>query len=143
LVGIQRYRHQWISILLLVWLFRQEGKRYLEIFRFERETFWKDLALAIGALVLAGAIASIPSTTLAERIFGSWDVPVAMMFRPLPIWAILAGFLFPLTIALAELPTYFDFYLGLLLKFRPRLLPYLAIGHFLIDILALSVYFTL
>ena len=37
----------------------------------------------------------------------------------------------------------FAFYIGLVIKLRPRLLPFLAIGHFLIDITTLTVYFTL
>ena len=41
--------------------------------------------------------------------------------------------------ALMFLP--FAVYLALLLKFRPRLLPYLMVSHFLIDLLALSTYF--
>lgn len=182
------------SVALLVWLFRREGKRYLDILRFERGMVWKDLGLAIGVLVLAAPIALIPSTALAQRLFGSSEAPVSMMFRPLPNWAILIGLLFPLTIAFAELPTYFGysmprlaqqlgngwlawalasfflsiqhatlplildwrfilwravmflpfaFYVGLVLKLRPRLLPYLIAGHFLIDLLTLSTYFRL
>jgi hypothetical protein len=183
-----------ISITLLVQLFRREGKGYLNIFRFERGTVWMDIALALGALVLAAPIASIPTTALGQMLFGSADVPVEMMFRPLPTWAILLGALFPLTIAFAELPTYFGytmprleqqvgngwlawalaslflslqhmtlplildwrfilwrafmflpfaFYVGLVLKLRPRLLPYLMIGHFMIDLLSLSTYLML
>jgi hypothetical protein len=183
-----------ISIFLLVRLFRQEGKRFLDIFRFYRETFWKDLLIALVALLLAGPIASFSSTFFTERIFGSYDEAIRLMFRPLPTWAIVVGFLFPLTIAFSELPTYFGysmprlekqlgsgwlawtlaslalslqhitlplvldwqfilwralmflafaFYIGLVLKLRPRLLPFLAIGHFLIDVATLSVYFTL
>jgi len=183
-----------ITILLLVRLFRAEGKRYLDILHFERNTFWKDLALSVGAFLLAAPIGTIPGNFIAKLVFGGSDVPVAMMFRPLPLWAILIGILFPLTIAFAELPTYFGYvmprlerhlhnswlalalvsiglslqhltlplildwrfilwralmflpfalYLGVLLKFRPRLLPYLMVSHFLIDILALSTYFVL
>ena len=183
-----------ITILVLVRLFRAEGKRYLDILHFDRKTFWTDLALAIGAFLLAAPIGLIPGNALAEMMFGVSDVPVTMMFRPLPLWAILIGFLFPLTIAFAELPTYFGyvmprlekqsgkgwlawalasfslslqhmtlplildwrfilwrafmflpfaFYLGWVLKLRPRLLPYLVVSHFLIDLLALSTYFTL
>jgi hypothetical protein len=181
-----------ITILLLVRLFRAEGKRYLDILHFERSTFWKDLALSVGAFVLAAPIGVLPGNLIARIVFGGSDVPVAMMFRPLPLWAIVIGILFPLTIAFAELPTYFGYvmprlerqvgngwlalvltsiglslqhltlplildwrfmlwralmfllfalYLGLLLKFRPRLLPYLMVSHFLIDMLALSTYF--
>jgi hypothetical protein len=32
-----------------------------------------------------------------------------MLFRPLPTWAFVLSFLFPLTIAFAELPTYFGY----------------------------------
>jgi membrane protease YdiL (CAAX protease family) len=32
-----------------------------------------------------------------------------MMFRSLPTWALVLGFLFPLTIPFAELPTYFGY----------------------------------
>jgi hypothetical protein len=32
-----------------------------------------------------------------------------MLFRPLPMWAFVVSFLFPLTIAFAELPTYFGY----------------------------------
>jgi hypothetical protein len=181
-----------ITILFLVQLYRAEGKRYLGTLRFERSTFWKDLALTIGVFILATPIGTIPGNVLAKMLFGNPDVPVVMMFSPLPLWAILIGFLFPLTIAFAELPTYFGYamprleqqvgnswlawilaslglslqhmtlplildgrfilwrammflpfalYLGLLLKFRPRLLPYLVVLHFLIDMLALGTYF--
>jgi hypothetical protein len=117
--------------------------------------------------------------------------PVNMMFRPLPAWALLVGILFPLTIAFAELPTYFGYvmprlavqlkngwlawllcsfflaaqhmflpflldgnfilwrlgmylpfalFVGLLLKYRPQLLPYFAIVHALMDFATLGTY---
>jgi hypothetical protein len=183
-----------ISILLLNWLFRQEGKRFRDLFRFHRETFWVDLALSVGVFLLAGPIASLPSTAIAERLFNSSDEAVGLMFRPLPTWAVLTGALFPLTIGFAELPTYFGyvmprlakqtgsgwlawalaslflslqhitlplildprfilwralmflafaFYVGLVIKLRPRLLPFMVIVHILIDFLTLSVYLIL
>ena len=181
-----------VSILLLVRLFRVEGKRYLDILQFHRKTLWTDLAISIGVFILAAPIGTIPGNALAEILFGASDVPIAMMFRPLPLWAIFIGFLFPVTIAFSELPIYFAYamprleqrlgnawlalalaslflslqhltlplildwrfmvwralmflpfglYLGLVLRVRPRLLPYLMISHFLIDLLALSTYF--
>lgn len=180
-----------ITILFLVQVYRAEGKHYLDILHFERSTIWQDLALTIGAFIIAAPIGTIPGNALAGMLFGNPDVPVAMMFSSVPLWAVLIGLLFPLTIAFAELPTYFGYamprleqqvgngwlalilaslglslqhmtlplildwrfilwrammflpfasYLGLLLKFRPRLLPYLAVLHFLIDLLALSTY---
>lgn len=180
-----------VSIILLVWLFKREGKRYLDLFRFERKTLWKDIALVIGAFILAGPIAFFPMNVLGDLIVGSYDNAITMLFRPLPVWALIAGLLFPITISFAELPTYFGyvmprleqkpgsgwlawgiasfflgiqhatlplifdwdfilwralmylpfaFYIGLVLKLRPRLMPYLVIGHGLIDLMTLSVY---
>ena len=183
-----------LTILWLIRLFRLEGKRYMDVLRFERKTFWNDLGLAIVAFILAAPIGFLPGQVIAKTLFGTSDIPVAMMYRLLPLWAILVGILFPVTIALSELPTYFRYamprleqqlsngwlawvlasialslqhitiplildwrfilwrglmflpfalFLGLLLKFRPRLLPYLMVAHFLIDLLALSTYFAL
>lgn len=47
--------------------------------------------------------------TLAAAIFGDAMAPINMMFLPLPAWALFLGLLFPLTIAFAELPTYFGY----------------------------------
>ena len=69
-------------------------------------------------------------------------------------WAIASAFL---GIQHATLPLLFDWrfslwravmflpsalFLGLVLKWRPRLLPYLMIGHFLIDTASAAVYLT-
>jgi hypothetical protein len=180
-----------ISILLLNWLFKREGGRFLDLFRFTRETFWKDLGLVLMAFVIAGPIAYLPMNVLGDLILGSAARSTEFLFRPLPGWALVAGLLFPLTITLAELPTYFGyvmprlseklgsgwlawaiasfflglqhaalplifdgpyllwralmympfaFYIGLVIKLYPRLLPFLVIGHGLIDFMTLSVY---
>ena len=54
-------------------------------------------------------IAAAPMSILAILIFGDSMAPIRMMFRPLPTWALVVGLLFPLTIAFAELPTYFGY----------------------------------
>ena len=46
---------------------------------------------------------------LGAAIFGDAMTPTYMMFRPLPTWAFVLSLLFPLTIAFAELPTYFGY----------------------------------
>jgi hypothetical protein len=181
-----------LSILLLNRLFKREGGRFLDLFRFERKTFWKDLAIVIGALIVAGPIAYFPMNMLANLILGSSERMTEFLFRSIPGWALALGLLFPLTITLAELPTYFGyvmprlseklgspwaawaiasfflglqhaalplifdgpyllwralmympfaFYIGLVIKLRPRLLPFLVIGHGLIDLMTWSVYF--
>ena len=182
------------SSVLLRRLFRREGARYRDLWRFSRDSFWKDLALAVGGFVVAGPVAMFPMRWLGDAIVGSYDSAIATMFRPLPGWGLWLGLLFPLTIAFAELPTYFGyvmprlerrlgsgwiawalaslalsfqhaalplvfdgpfflwralmylpfaFYIGLVVKLRPRLLPFLMVGHALIDIATWAVYFTL
>ena len=179
------------SIYLLVRLFKAEGKRYLDLFRFSKATLGKDLLWLLGFSVIGIPLMATPMNSLAELIFGDAMVPINMMFRPLPGWALALGILFPLTIAFSELPTYFgyamprlaeqlksgwgawliaSFFLaaqhsflpfildggfllwrlgmflpfalvtGLALKLRPSLLPYFVIGHALMDVSTLAVY---
>lgn len=97
------------SIILLYWLFRAEGKRYLEMFRFSRQTLRTDLIWFFGSGLVGLPIAAAPMNTLAAAIFGDAMQPIHMMFRPIPTWALILGLLFPLTIAFAELPTYFGY----------------------------------
>jgi hypothetical protein len=181
-----------VCVALLVFLFRAEGKRYLDLFRFSRPTLKLDLVWLFGVFIIGTPIMAAPMTFLAGAIFGDPSVPNATMFQPLPAWALAVGILFPLTIALAELPTYFGYsmprlaaqlksgwlawllasfflaaqhmflpfvpdgrfilwrlgmflpfalFTGLVLKFRPTLLPYLVILHGLLDLSTWAVYF--
>jgi hypothetical protein len=90
-------------------LFQSEGKRYLDILRFSKATVGKDVLWLLGSSVVGIPIMAAPMNTLAALIFGDSMAPIQMMFRPLPGWALILGFLFPLTIAFAELPTYFGY----------------------------------
>jgi hypothetical protein len=172
------------SISLLVWLERRDNRRYFDLIPASRATVWKDLGLA--ALLLVGLLplATLPNQWLATWLFGSSEAAFALMFRPLPLWAGLVSLLFPITIAFAELPTYFGyvmprleqqlgngwlawalasfvlalqhvtlplildgrfiawrlgmfiplaFLMGLSLKLRPRLFPYLMTLHAMLD----------
>jgi len=98
-----------VSIFLLVRLFKAEGKRYLDILRFSKATLGKDLLWFFGSSIIGLPIMAAPMYILPTAIFGDSMIPVNMMFRPLPLWALIVGFLFPLTIAFAELPTYFGY----------------------------------
>ena len=98
-----------VSVFLLVRLFKAEGKRYLDILRFSKATVGKDLLWIFGSSVVGVPVMAAPMNTLAPLIFGDRMTPVNMMFQPLPGWALALGFLFPLTIAFAELPTYFGY----------------------------------
>ncbi|MCB9284572.1 MAG: hypothetical protein H6563_10895 [Lewinellaceae bacterium] len=174
-----------VTFLLLVKLFRKEGVRYFDNFRFVRKDWWKDLLIAIGLLILAGPISTFPNIWLAKGLLGSTEASAALFFRPLPLWVIIISFLWPFAQGLVELPTYFAyampriekqlnngwiawalasfflafqhaglplifdlnfilwrigmflpfaFFIGLCLKIRPRLFPYLMISHALMDL---------
>ncbi len=98
-----------VSIYLLIRLFQAEGKRYSNIFKFSRATLKTDLLWFFGASLIGLPIVSAPMNFLADWLFGDPMTPTIMMFRPLPAWALLLSILFPLTIAFAELPTYFGY----------------------------------
>ena len=97
------------SLYFLIRLFRAEGKRFWNILRFSRETWKTDLLWFIGFSIVGLPIAAAPREPLAAAIFGDAMVSTNMLFQPLPTWAFFLSFLFPLTIWLAELPTYFGY----------------------------------
>jgi hypothetical protein len=172
-------------IALLMWLFQSEGKRFWDMFRFQRESIKGDLLVMVGALILFGPVAFLPNIYLAGQLFGDAQIPMEMFMRPLPMWAVVVSLaIWPVTQGLAELPTYFGYAMprlkdqtgqawlavalaafflgiqhiavpllfdmrfiawrglmflpfalmvGILLHWRPSLMPYLVIVHILID----------
>ena len=174
------------SILLLARAARAEGLRLVDLYRGEVGSFGRDLLVALGLFLLAGPIAWLPNMGVAALLFSDPTSPTEIMFQPLPLWAAYSVMvLFPLTIALAELPTYmgyvlprlealsgsrwlaigltglalaaqhmtlpfvfdarfliyrllmfllFALYMAVILRWRPRLLPYIMVGHALIDV---------
>ncbi len=98
-----------VSIYLLVHMFKTEGKRYFEVIHFSRANLKTDLLWFFGTGIVGMPIAAAPMNALAALIFGDAMTPIYMMFRPLPTWALTLSLLFPLTIAFAELPTYFGY----------------------------------
>lgn len=98
-----------VSLYLLVRLFKLEGKRFWDILRFSRETWKKDLLWFIGLSIIAMPILDAPREPLAKAIFGDAMIATNMLFQPLPTWAFVLSFLFPLTIWFSELPTYFGY----------------------------------
>lgn len=97
------------SIYLLVRVFNAEGKRYIEAIGFSRATVKTDLLWFFGSSLIGMPIAAAPMNILGAAIFGDPMIPTFMLFQPLPAWALALSFLFPLTIAFAELPTYFGY----------------------------------
>ncbi|PKN93611.1 MAG: hypothetical protein CVU44_09700 [Chloroflexi bacterium HGW-Chloroflexi-6] len=97
------------SIALLVLVFRIEGKRFFDILRFSGETVKTDLIWFFGSSLIGLPLAAAPMNFLGTAIFGDPMIPINMLFRSIPSWALILGILFPLTIGLAELPTYFGY----------------------------------
>jgi hypothetical protein len=111
-----------VSITLLWRLFRREGIRFIDIFRFDRSTLKKDLLLFMGVTLITGPIVFAPGYLLSKFLWNDPDVPTAMMFgyiEPWLVYILLIGF--PLTIAMAELATYFVYIMPRLrLQMKPR-----------------------
>lgn len=173
-------------LALLRWLAAREGLRLRHLYHFDRRTIGRDLLILVGLLLVGGPLGYLPNALLAQRLFGSAEIASNLWLLPLPAWvALTVAVLFPLTIALSELPTYFGYalprlqalwdrrwlpvlltafmlsaqhialplifdarfmfwrsasflpfalFLGLLVAWRPRLLPYLMVIHGLMDI---------
>lgn len=175
-----------ICAFLMIHLFSQEGKRFWDIFRIQKEFIKKDLLALLGITILMGPIAFLPNIWLGSLLFNDPQQSLDLLVRPLPMWAVVASILlFPITQGLAEIPTYFAyvmprfkqqgmpawlavslpslflgiqhcavpllfdlpfftwrllmyipfaFQVGIVLHWRPRLLPYLAFIHILMDL---------
>jgi hypothetical protein len=181
-----------VCVFLLIAFYKQEGKRFSDVFRINKSTIRSDLLALVLIFPIIGALGFFPNLLLGKWLFGDSLIALRMYIQPLPLWAtIVAVALFPVTQGLAELPTYFaysmprmesqtgkpwlavglaGFFLslqhvfaplvfdyrfilwrglmflpfalaiGILLRWRPRLLPYLAVIHILMDF-SLAPYF--
>ena len=97
-----------VSIALLFLLYQKDGKRYLDLFTIDRSTLKQDLRIFAGLVLIAIPVALVPGYFLSLLIWGDPDVPTTLMFFPIEEWLVYLLLLaFPLTIALAELATYF------------------------------------
>jgi hypothetical protein len=97
------------SLYLLVRVYNAEGKRFWDILRFSRETWKADLLWFIVFSIVAMPLVAAPRVPLAQAIFGDDMIATNLLFKPLPTWAFILSFIFPLTIWFAELPTYFGY----------------------------------
>jgi hypothetical protein len=97
------------SSYLLMRVYNLEGKRYLDAIRFSRATVKTDLIWFFLSSLVGMPIAALPMDIVGTAIFGDPMIPTYILFRPIPTWAFVLSFLFPLTIAFAELPTYFGY----------------------------------
>jgi hypothetical protein len=95
----------------LLWLAaKREGIRVWRLYNFDRTSVKRDLLWLAGAVVVSAPLAYFPNVWLAEALFEDPTTPFTIMFQPLPAWMLwTALLLFPLTIALAELPAYYGY----------------------------------
>lgn len=70
----------------------------------------RDILTVAITVLLAAPLAMGPNIGLAILLFGDPQIALDMFVQPLPLWAAVAGLvLFPVTIALTELPTYYGY----------------------------------
>lgn len=107
-----------VNVGLLMWACRREGISFGELITGGRgpwrdtwrDTWRTDVAWTLGALLVVAPLAVVPNFALGTWLFGDAAVPANMMFRPLPLWAVCVVLpLFPLSIALSEMPTYYAY----------------------------------
>lgn len=95
------------TLLLLSRLFRGEGSKLSSLYKFQRGEVGKDLLILLGFMIIAGPAAVLPNFLVANWLYGNMDEVGAIFFQRIPLWAALFSVLFfPITNALAELPTY-------------------------------------
>lgn len=70
----------------------------------------RDILTVLVTIVLAAPLAALPNIGLATALFGDPQLALDLFVQPLPLWAAIAAVvLFPVTTALAELPTYYGY----------------------------------
>ena len=177
-----------VTFVFLWWRARVEGFSLTVFYRPVRPGVAKDVLLALAVAFVGAGIAVAASILLAPLFFTDPTTANELLIQPLPTWAAVLGVaLFPVSVALTELPLYFGYvqprlgartgsaaaavlvpavflslqhatlplifdpafigwrasmFLGFALVLawslwkRPRLMPYLIIVHFLLDLQA-------
>lgn len=98
------------SIIVLVILFRKEGEKYINLFRFSKATRKKDGFIFLALAILSVPLVLVPSLLLNQWLWGDGTYSEHILFQPLPVGMVCFLLLaFPVTIALSELPVYFGY----------------------------------
>jgi membrane protease YdiL (CAAX protease family) len=174
-----------VTVLILWAVFRREGGRLIDLYRFTRGSVGRDILTSVIFFIIATPVSLLPNLLLGNALFGTMDTVTPFMFPALPKALAWLAISFPLTIAFAELPLYMGYILprlaarmnsrigaviivsfflalqhctlplrfdpsfllwrfgmflplallmGFAINWRPRLLPYLMVGHALLDL---------
>jgi hypothetical protein len=117
-----------VCLYLLIRWYKQEGKKFISEFRFNRKTFWKDLLVMLLSLVIGGPLSVMPNILLSTWLFGDPVATLPLLVEILPHRAIvIALVLFPLGQALTEIPMNMRYILPRL-EAQPGLKPWMAVG---------------
>ncbi len=99
-----------VSIVILFLLFRVEGRDYFSLFKINRSDFKKDIIIFLGITILTIPVVFAPGYFLSLLLWNDVNVPTKMMFGTIEKGLVyLLLFAFPVTIAFAELATYFGY----------------------------------
>lgn len=99
-----------VSVYLLAVLFKREGKNYLHIFRFDKQNWKRDATLFCFLFLMLIPIALAPNYFLSKWLWDDPNIPYRILFQPISnYWAYFLLIAFPVTIAFAELATYFGY----------------------------------
>jgi len=100
------------SIICLNVLAKSEGLNLGDIYRVGQHSFKKELGITLLVLPIIAILAFIPNLVFASLLFPDPNQAVTILFQPLPAAVIyLLIVLIPISVALAELPTYFAYIL--------------------------------
>lgn len=106
-----------VSIVLLARLFKQEGMGYFTLFRFSKSQWKKDITLFLGIALLSIPLVLVPSLMLSNWLWGNTTYYHQVLFQSMPLYMVYFLLVaFPVTIAFAELPTYFGYIMPRLKK---------------------------
>ena len=112
--------------ILLSLLTRREGIRLLDLYRVEAHSFWREAPIFLGILLISAPLVALPNPLLGAWFFGDANIPFKMMFQPIPLWLnYLLIVLFPISIALTEIPTYYAYVMPRLMALSGRSWPVL------------------
>lgn len=104
-----------LSITALVYLIKLEGFRFFDLFRFDKTSLKKDILLFLSITLICGPIVFLPNYYLSIWLWGDSSIPYNMMFKPIPLPMVFVLLIFfPITIAFAELATYFGYIMPIL-----------------------------
>jgi hypothetical protein len=106
-----------VGIVFLFILFRADGESYFSLFKINKSEIKKDIFIFTGITILIGPIVFASNYFLSLLVWNDINIPTKMMFGTIDkVLVYILLFVFPITIAFAELATYFGYIMPKLKK---------------------------